>query len=729
MVTVSNFFKYAVKKTMVLLCLSTCMVASAYAADVNEIPANNYVLRNRIGSTFSDIIKLSNTWTTEIEAIVSKINSGEVVYGEGINSIRSILFTGNQSAVSSLFMNFSMSVMFSGTKEFIEVENSILEKLSDEIINVSDKDGLKLVVDIVKGITSTEEDDDGGFDDGGFDDEESEEDDTDYKIMYTELYKGFGRYSLTSHKFIKVLTSKAFKKSSQDGLLKNELREQTNSSFRSEAKIVVDGMPSDDMKMVMANSYISLNKYFVSYEIAAEVLSEILVVATESIPLPVPGDEHDPEFLETYLALIKTWIKNESPILNLSESNFKISKKAVNYMLDNHAERDFSEVLESVDYLNEVYHNKKFVFSVAKHNFVAGVNDKIDLMRKFSKVLSQRRHDFESLGNEALENLSPYTKLYIRKTFSDLSDDIKSALNIDFKGLDLPQDSTLSGKAYALYLLKVETYRQFMKESVITKNKNIENLYVSLRENLVLALNVAYNKNYAYKDFFSKDRKDLVINNEKKDKFWELPEEDFDHDVSNQTMVIKARDKSQNYNIVPGIYLVETNLEIKGFNTVTFHPLTMILAPEREVSIQSNIVSSLFIDTSALNAPAAPSTTSHYGYLNTLLPIKHSVGGAHGSLTTSVNYSGRGGSNSYWTRERSNANGSNGNNAGNIFVKAKVIKGDSPILFAIGGKGAKGSRGEQYSGTDGRSSTTINVMKKSCSVRRVVTGHVCVPKK
>jgi len=345
---------------------------------------------------------------------------------------------------------------------------------------------------------------------------------------------------------------------------------------------------------------------------------------------------------------------------------------------------------------------------------------KLDVVNKiFEKNFSSFENNNSSQYRENVMN---------RQILLNMKSKIKKDDQIDLKKLSFSTvltilEKTESGEALTILKTKKEELLEKLKS-----NNTEDNYHGSLIELQYAKMNLFYNQTQ------SKEIKLYLINTLKKKwiEAYQAYTNDFSPmswdnlktkdvfegekpvlDSENQIIDLSCRAEELNKRLLsPGVFKSDRNLILKAEN-LYFHPLTMILANEKNVEINAKNIYGAFIDTSGIDGKI--NQTNCAKYTNTSLPTQKQWGDGGDfnrflGIPDCKNY----GHNKWYSisdyktfnfsiglddkslfeflnNPTLELNGSDATSAGNITINANYLS--SPQFFASGGSGAHGNDG------------------------------------
>lgn len=703
--------RWQFKKTSLTMGLVASMLVSiavplttskVYASDDHS----NYVLADRSRAALDSFREDIEVWREIINEVVVDLNDQNITYNTFIKDIKKKLYGKRKKKTDGLFgilrKGFTAASSSDDLDAYLEVEIDMYKMIADNLFEVNDHNKIKILSNIINEALIPSEDNK---------DEES---------LLTNIYSNVEENRLTSHKLIKIFIHSYLKTTNLDPELKEKVISKTNKNLTTASKqLVLDHEYFGQESIV--NSYISLSPFFESLQNMLETFKDIMTPH----PLP-PGPDSTDEInskIEAVkrLNLLKAWTSSDMSISNFKGIDFQYVLPAVKYAIANPKEFTLSETIESVDNLNEFYHGKKYTFSIQISSFAYGMDKKTEVMELLLERINSDFSGFERFRGNDLNLLHPYTKVYLRKLLSNRGQIIESDLyfNIDdYKNYEKNEDVH---KRYAYHLLRVENLRELMRD----KSSNGENISKSLNEELLrhalIATDLRVTKSHSFKKLFNKNPQTQVS-----ESFWKLEDrEKYKINKTSTEKIISPNLAQTKLHIPAGIYKEDVNIIIQGFDEVTFHPLAVIYAPGKNVTITTKTLKSPWIDTSALNATPATSNGQYNALEGILFPTQGRDYTSSGHKKDSEKYYIKNATD-LWSKEKRERKGIEGNKAGDISLTADLLIGDAPILVAVGGNGSNGVRGKTILSDENKTSKTFKIMNKDCNaVQSCHTTKVC----
>lgn len=357
------------------------------------------------------------------------------------------------------------------------------------------------------------------------------------------------------------------------------------------------------------------------FEIFQGSMSKIAIKRTDSLNI-----------LKSYGILLSRYVDRKSPTLLMSSDLFNSSYELASWAVTQMSTvsvggLNLSELFESIDNYNALFDKKvRYYIDISPSEYFEHHDKRaLTIMRELMRALSSDAV-VKTLHAENILPRHPYTKIYFaralmqaQKQDSVRGEILKQLLVKDFSELKNNFDKGIalfgaddSGELSNPTLERIRTYRKeyydvevsrhfleqftFLNGHVKEQSLVVESIIQESRDSLLLALKSRYDS-IEIENVFKQEDARTVIDVE------DLHSNDRML-VSQDLCVFTQNSKCAPTILKPGIYVTADNAEIYG-DELVFHPLALIYAPGKKLTLKFNKIYQPWIDLSA--KPAANS--------------------------------------------------------------------------------------------------------------------------
>lgn len=250
------------------------------------------------------------------------------------------------------------------------------------------------------------------------------------------------------------------------------------------------------------------------------------------------------------------------------------------------------EQIVILDIANKLLREDKYKINLKGRNYFKFSDNRVFALKELQNNINNIENT-EEIISILPNNLDTYTKLYLQKALVK-----NNSLQID--GLLINNDElskdhfTTKYKRYEQLLLSAEHSKRIFKSNINRKS------YKVITDIILKALSLR-SDNYISYNIFQTIQKDSLQN------------QSFDSEIK-RPMIISGSESKKQLKLHPDIItpsIAGRDLIIRGFEKVSFHPLSIIYAPNSNVTIEANIIDSPLVDTSLTKYYRKINNTSH----------------------------------------------------------------------------------------------------------------------